>query len=80
MADVIKTKSVVQVVAQFADEDTRTISFQNPIADPAAALKAFTAYAKNNKILISDKTGSELIGFSDAKIFSETSTVLDLAS
>lgn len=33
MADVVKTTGTLSIVAEFADDDTRTITLENPVAN-----------------------------------------------
>ena len=58
MADVSKTKDTLQLVAEFADGDTRSISLDNPrdsiTADDIDALSALMVAG-----LVGDKTGAQ---------------------
>ena len=83
MADVIKTESTLQIVADFVDGDTRTISIDNPKAayseaQFASAVKDFASYCKTNNVLIGDKAGADFATISSVKIISNTENTLDL--
>ncbi len=83
MADVIKTRKVVQLVAEFADGDDRTISLDNP--DPAldeaqlaAKINEASAFAKANGLLLGDKNQATFTRFKNAKKVESTTKYLDL--
>lgn len=79
MADVIKTKGVLQMVAGFADGDDRTFTVDNPKATVTAAqIQAVSDYAVNNNILIGDKAGANFTGIKSAKKIAQMTKYLDL--
>lgn len=79
MADVIKTRGVLQLVAEFTDGDDRTITLDNPKAAPtAAAINAAAAFAKENKLIIGDKAEAGFTRFKSAKKVATTTRHLDL--
>lgn len=79
MADVIKTKGVLQMVAGFADGDDRTFTVDNPKATVSAAeIQAVSDYAANNNILIGDKAGANFTGIKSAKKIAQMTKYLDL--
>ena len=87
MADVIKTKNVLSLVAEFADGDDRTINLDNPSTlisaagtSAATAINNVGTYAKNNSVLIGDKDGASFVKFKSAKVVETTTTVLDLSN
>ena len=80
MADVIKTRGTLQIVAEFSDGDDRTISLDNPSSEIGAAeINAVAAYAKNNNIILGDKEGADFSRFKSAKKVAQTTRYLDLS-
>ena len=84
MADVIKQRNVIQVVAAFTDGDDRTISLD---VDPnltltnaqiAESINGAAAYAREHNILLGDKAGADFTGFKTAKKIVGTIRYLDL--
>ncbi len=68
MPDVTKQSSTLSIVAEFADDDTRTITIENPVANiSASAINALGTIAANNNILIGDKAGAAFTRFKSAK-------------
>ena len=68
MADITKQSSTLSIVAEFADDDTRIITIDNPVANvSASAIKALGTVAKNGNILIGDKAGAAFTRFKTAK-------------
>ena len=79
MADVVKTKGILSLVASFTDGDDRTITVDNPAATVTGAqVNALGTIAKNNKVLIGDKAGADFKEFKSAKRSSQTTTYYDL--
>ena len=85
MADTVKTTKSLVMVAEFADDDTRTLSLDDPNATigaasaaAAAQILALAAYIKANQILIGDKTGAAFSRIKSAKIVQRSVTQLDL--
>ena len=68
MADITKQTSTLSIVAEFADDDTRIITIDNPVANvSASAINALGTAAKNGNILIGDKAGAAFTRFKSAK-------------
>ena len=81
MADVITNKQVLSAVVGFADGDDRTINLDNPKDDlTSAQVQAWIDYAKDNDLIIGDKTGAKLVDIISADIIDKTSTDLDITS
>lgn len=79
MADVIKTKGFLTLVAEFADGDDRTLTVDNPKADVAASeINSISAYIRDNDILLGDKAGADFTRIKSAKKTAQTTRYLDL--
>lgn len=79
MADIITTKSTLQNVFTFADNDTRTVNVDDPHDSITAAdVQDWVDFAVDKKILIGDKTGAALTGIKTAKVIDATATKLDI--
>ena len=79
--DIVKTKDYLQLVAEFNDSDTRTITIDNPKENvDGAAINAVGAIAKASNAIIGDKAGSNFERFSSAKRIVGTTTYLDLTT
>lgn len=83
MADIIKNKSSLQLVAEFYDSDDRTFNLDNPNATMtasamAASINAIGDYAKTNNVLIGDKDGAAFQRFKSAKRITNQSIIFDL--
>ena len=79
MADVIKTRGTLQLVAEFSDGDDRTISLDNPaLGVTAAAINAASAFAKENNLILGDKAAASFTRFKSAKKVATTTRYLDL--
>lgn len=77
MADIVKTKSTLSLVAEFKDGDDRTLTLDNP----KSTLTATQINALNTPAaaaLIGDKNDAEFLRFRSARITSSTITYLDL--
>lgn len=80
MADVVKTRGILQLVAEFADGDDRTIALDNPKVDiSAAAINAAAAFAKQNNLILGDKLAADFTRFKSAKKVATTTRYFDLA-
>lgn len=80
MADIVKTKNVLQLVAEFNDSDTRTINLDNPKANVTASqINAVGTYAKENNVIVGDKEGASFERFNSAKIITGQTTYFDLS-
>lgn len=80
MADIVKTKNQLQLVAEFNDSDTRTITLDNPKSGlTAAEINAVGAYTKTNNCIIGDKAGACFERFNSAKIVTGTTVYFDLS-
>lgn len=79
MADVIKSRGVLQLVAEFTDGDDRTITLDNPKTTlTASAINNAAAYAKDNNLILGDKAAADFTRFKSAKKVSTTTRYLDL--
>lgn len=83
MATIIKNKSTLQLVGEFYDSDDRTFNLDNPdmtmtAAALAASINAIGTYAKDNNVLIGDKTGADFLKFKSAKRITNQSIIFDL--
>ena len=79
MADIIKTKKVLQNVFEFTDGDTRTLNIDNPIDSlTSAQVQEWADYAKTNNILIGDKAGAALDNIKSSVVIDKEQTILDL--
>lgn len=81
MADIVKTKNELSLVAEFNDNDTRTIKLDNPAATiTGAAINEVGDYIRDNNILIGDKAGSPFYRFNKATKVVGTTKYLDLTT
>lgn len=79
MADIVKSKSTLSLVAEFTDNDTRTLAIDNPVANiSGSAINALGTTAKNGNVLIGDKAGADFLRFKSAKKSTATTTYYDL--
>lgn len=80
MADTIKGSNELKLVFGFYDNDTRTVTIENPKSNLTAAnIKAVGTLAKNTNPIIGDKGGAHVVGINSAKIVEKTRTQLDLS-
>lgn len=78
MADNITTFNQLKLVAEFADEDDRTLTLDNPRDSLTAAdIEGFAAKAE--QVLIGDKAGAPFTRFKSAKYLQGTVTKYDLS-
>lgn len=81
MADIVKTKNELALVAEFNDNDTRTIKLDNPAATiTGAAINDVGDFVRENNILIGDKNGSPFYRFNKATKVTGTTVYLDLTT
>ena len=85
MADTIKSSNTLVLNAEFVDEDTRTISVDDPNAtivaagaSASASVSALGNFIKTNNILIGDKAGADFSRIKSAKVVIKSVTNLDL--
>ena len=79
MADKITQKSELTLVAGFVDNDTRTITQDNPKENLTAAdIKAFEAVCKTTQAIIGDKGSADFYQFKQAKTKKSKKTEIDL--
>lgn len=82
MADIVKTKSNLQLTAEFVDNDDRILTLDNPAslstAQFAASINAIGDYIKDNNAIIGDKEGANFLRFKAAKKVTTTSVIYDL--
>lgn len=82
MADKTSTDVVLQMKAEFADGDDRTISVNNPSTAESlgAAVYSLQSYLQNHNVIIGDKNGAAFTQFRYANKVTKTSTELDLGT
>lgn len=80
MADKTTTTETVQIMAEFADGDTRTLSIENPSSAESigAAVYNLQTFLQNNSVLLGDKAGAAFSRFAYANMLIKTKSVLDL--
>lgn len=79
MADVIKTRGTLQMVAEFTDGDDRTLSLDNPRADISATeINTLSKLIKDNQLILGDKTGADFTRIKTAQKVNQTTRYLDL--
>ena len=80
MADKITTTSTLQMVAEFADGDDRTINLDNPntAINLAQGVVNLGNYAKTNQVIIGDKADAAFKEFKSAKVIDKTIVKFDL--
>ena len=77
--DTISTRTTLQNVLEFADGDTRTVNIDDPHDSITAAdVYDWVNFAKDNQILIGDKTGAALTGIQSSKRIVDTDTNLEI--
>ena len=81
MADMTTTEYTLQMSAEFADGDTRTLSVDNPSSASSigAQIYELQTFLQNNSVLIGDKAGAAFSRFAYANKVTKTKTVLDLS-
>lgn len=81
MADSTYTDYSLQMLAEFADGDTRTLSMDNPnsASSLGAAVYSLQSFLQNNSIIIGDKTGAAFTQFRYANKVTKNKTVLDIS-
>ena len=78
MADIVKNISSLQLVTAFTDGDDRTITVDSPKASiDAAAINELSDYIKQNQCILGDNN-STFVKFKDARIITDTETILDI--
>ena len=80
MADKTTTTSTLQMVAEFADGDDRTINLDNPntAINLAQGVVNLGNYTKANQVIIGDKADAAFSRFKSAQIIEKTVTKFDL--
>lgn len=79
MADIVKQKNTLSLEMEFTDGDTRTINFDNPKTNLGAAqINSLGTYMAENKLVIGDKQGADVMRFKTAKVTRGVTTYLDL--
>lgn len=79
MADTIKSANELRLVAKFRDNDTRTLTLENPKSGlTEAQINAVAAVGKTTQALLGDRNSADFIGFAEARTFKKTVTYLDL--
>lgn len=79
MADVVKTKNVLQFVQAFTDGDDRTFTIDNPKASVTGAeINELSDFIRANNIVLGDKAGADFSHIKSAKIIEGTTIYFDL--
>lgn len=80
MADIIKTKSELVMEQEFADNDTRTFSLENPntAINLKSQVQSLSDFMAQNQVTVGDKAGAAFSRIKSAKIRSATVTYFDL--
>lgn len=81
MADKTSTTYTLQMMAEFADGDTRTLNVVNPnmsVESLGAQVYELQTFLQNNSVLIGDKNGAAFSQFRYANKVTKQSTELDL--
>lgn len=79
MADTVKSANELKMEFGFYDNDTRTVTLDNPRSDLTADdIHGIADYAKANQPIIGDKAGTRVVGINSAKIREKTTVYLDL--
>lgn len=80
MADKTTTEYVLQMKAEFADGDDRTISVENPntAINLGAAVYSLQSFLQNHSVIIGDKNRAAFSQFRYANNVTKTRTELDL--
>lgn len=81
MADTQSVTYTLEMVAEYADGDTRTITQENPDTsiDLATKIKELGAFCKATQVIIGDKTGADFKRFKSSRTRRRTITKLDLS-
>jgi len=81
MADKVTTEYTLQIMSEFADGDTRTLSVDSPNSAESigAQIYELQTFLQNNSVLIGDKAGAAFSRFTYANKISKTRTELDLS-
>lgn len=80
MADTVKSSNELKLEFGFYDNDTRTVTLENPRNDLTKAdILDVANFAKSTNPIIGDKGGAHVVGINSAKIFEKTVTQLDLS-
>lgn len=80
MADKVRTSYRLNVVANFNDGDTRSITVPNPkpAAELPALLATFQSLLQSTGALIGDKNEGTFTNLSDAKVLTTTEVIFDI--
>lgn len=78
--DKTTTEYTLQIVSEFADGDTRTLSVDSPNSAESigAQIYELQTFLQNNSVLIGDKAGAAFSRFAYANKLTKTKTELDL--
>ena len=82
MADKVTNTKTLQVVAEFADGDDRTINIDNPntALNLAAGVKDIESFTKEKQVILGDKASAAFTRVKLAQIVDKTVTKFDLGS
>ena len=80
MADKVTTDYTLQISAEFADGDTRTLSITDPssVTSIGAQIYELQTFLQNNSVIVGDKAGAAFSRFAYANKVAKTKAVLDL--
>ena len=80
MADRTYTDYTLQILAEFADGDTRTLNVDDPnaAASIGAQIYELQTFLQNNTVIIGDKAGAAFSQFRYANKVAKTKTEFDL--
>lgn len=78
--DKTTTEYTLQIMSEFADGDTRTLSVDSPNSAESigAQIYELQTFLQNNSVLIGDKAGAAFSRFAYANKLTKTKTELDL--
>lgn len=81
MADKVSNENTVQMVAEFGDGSQQIINQPNPTTENLISkIQAFSAFAVNNKIFISEKSDATISRIKSAKTIEKTTVDFDLGN
>lgn len=80
MADRTTTDYTLQILAEFADGDTRTINIDSPNSAESIGAQVYDlqSFLQSTNVLIGDKAGAAFTQFRYANKVTKTRTILDL--
>jgi len=78
--DKTTTEYTLQIMSEFADGDTRTLSVDSPNSAESigAQIYELQTFLQNNSVIVGDKAGASFSRFAYANKLTKTKTELDL--